>query len=387
MSVETQGARAGTLTVVEALWRKELLCLRRAPKTFAWSIASTFLGGAAMAALASALIFSAPRPATSHALAIQDLARVDPVLVDHLTRAGFRPVDAPGDVAQAVRSGHMAAGLQLARASDGEPQVPQLFLNRNAAAAPGRRDVERLELALADYQAGAALAAYELRDLGSQVQRVGTMMALACTFLLGGLMTSGMSGTRTAIKVGANEREHKALEPLLATPASSGQILLGKLSANFTLTLLAAPLVLAGYAAGVWLLTLFGVEATYLLLSLRVLAGVLPLGLAFALCANVLFVSLAFGLGGSKQLGVVLSLLSVGIYALMVVSFNRPPVHTWAFALPFYGLAASAQALAAGMPLSGSQLATAIGGSVGGAALAFVLVVASFDRERETYTP
>src|SRR5690606_10176776 len=69
----------------------------------------------------------------------------------------------------------------------------------------------------------------EQRDLASAQQRAGQLLSFLPYLLVIGAFLGGMY---LAIDTTAGERERQSLEPLLATPASRAEIVLGKLGAT-----------------------------------------------------------------------------------------------------------------------------------------------------------
>lgn len=395
------------LAIIVNLWRKELLLLRRVPRSFAWSLVATWLGGVSLSVFAYSVIFApAPRPAQRE-LPAEGLSRAGTRLPERLKQAGFVLSEHRGEIRAAVAAGQLAAGLLIPEgfgspAEQGGSTELRLFVNRGVGGPLTRpRELERLRLALAGYdedrlaeqvgqghdQRVTTAVAVDFRELGSETQRLGTLMALVCTLLMGALMGGGTSGARTVTRVTNNEQEHKTLEALLVTPSSKAQILAGKLAAVFTMNLAGTPLVLLGYWSGATFMGgVFGLEVSALHASLGNLARALPVVVALTLVVNVLFVAIAFCLGKRKQLAMILGVVGLLLYGLMIWSFNAPPDSPLAYLVPFYGLIVLAQSMAAGATPAAHAFAYALGSGVLTSALAFFLALNLFNGEREAYT-
>ena len=83
------------------------------------------------------------------------------------------------------------------------------------------------------------------RDLASTQQRAGQLMSFLPYLLVLGAFLGGMY---LAIDTTAGERERQSLEPLLASPASRAQIVLGKLGATFGFAMVSMMLSLVMFA-------------------------------------------------------------------------------------------------------------------------------------------
>jgi len=185
-----------------------------------------------------------------------------PNLVAFLATLGIKAIDPPSDVDAGVRSQDIDVALEIDEqfAADwdaGRPARVDLIMDstRRNAEIP----VQRLQQALAGYgsQVGAlrlyargidasimSPVALGSRDLATPEAKRGLMMSLLLPYLL--IVMSFLGGAYLIMDATAGERERQSLEPLLATPASRGAIVSGKIAAacavglaSLVLTLLA----------------------------------------------------------------------------------------------------------------------------------------------------
>lgn len=186
-----------------------------------------------------------------------------PNLVAFLGTQGIRAVKAPEDVDAAIVRQEFDVALRI----DAE------FANDWRAGKPGlveivadttRRDSEipsaRVRAALEGY--GAQVGALRLlargidpsivravsvgsRDLATEEAKRGLMLAAIMPYLL--ILMSFIGGAYLIMDATAGERERQSLEPLLATPASRGAIVSGKIAAACAMGLLSLLLTLVAF--------------------------------------------------------------------------------------------------------------------------------------------
>ncbi|HEY0333163.1 MAG TPA: ABC transporter permease, partial [Stenotrophomonas sp.] len=174
-------------------------------------------------------------------------AAAAPNLVAFLKAQGLNAVDPPADLGRAIRGQDVDVALKIdpdfAQAwRDGRPALVEIIQDstRRDADIPARR----LQVALAAY--GQQVGALRLlaRGIDAQVARPidignqdmataeakrGMFMSVLLPVLL--IITSFLGGAYLILDATAGERERQSLEPLLATPASRGAIVSGKIAA------------------------------------------------------------------------------------------------------------------------------------------------------------
>ena len=186
-----------------------------------------------------------------------------PNLVAFLATQGIVATKPPADLDAAIAREDVDVALQIDKdyAQDwraGRPALVQLVQDstrRNAEIPAGR-----LRLALNGYrdQVGALrLMARGIdpavtravnvgnRDLATEEAKRGQLLAALLPYLL--ILTSFIGGAYLILDATAGERERQSLEPLLATPATRGAIVSGKIAAACALGLLSLLLTLLAF--------------------------------------------------------------------------------------------------------------------------------------------
>jgi len=186
-----------------------------------------------------------------------------PNLVAFLGTQGIRAVKAPDDVDAAIVRQEFDVALRIAPtyANDWRAGKPALV---EIVADTTRRDSEipsaRVRAALEGYsgQVGslrllargidpAVVRAVSVgsRDLATEEAKRGLMLAAIMPYLL--ILMSFIGGAYLIMDATAGERERQSLEPLLATPASRGAIVSGKIAAACAMGLLSLLLTLVAF--------------------------------------------------------------------------------------------------------------------------------------------
>jgi sodium transport system permease protein len=234
-------------TVITVM-RKELKDLSRDRRTLALAL---FLGPLLYPALMLGMGSLAEKRARTQIDKELDIPVVGkenaPNLVAFLASYGLKAVEPPKDLAAAIRNQDIDVALRISPdyARDwraGKPALVEIIKDST------RRDAEipsrRLETTLAIYsqQAGALrLMARGLdasiakpvnigaQDLATPEAKRGVLLSVLLPYLL--ILTSFIGGAYLILDATAGERERQSLEPLLATPASRGAVVSGKIAA------------------------------------------------------------------------------------------------------------------------------------------------------------
>jgi len=228
-----------------------------------------------------------------------------PNLIDWLRRQDVLVQPAPTDSEAAIRDRESQAVLVIpadyaARWQAGE--TAQLLVLHDSSDQDARAPVARLSGLLEAYsrqQSALRVSARGLhpavlspvvvaqRDLASVQQRAGQLLSFLPYLLILGAFLGGMY---LAIDTTAGERERQSLEPLLASPASRAQIVLGKLGATFGFAMVSMMLSLVAFAVAFQYVPLdrLGMKVEFGA-SLILRAGLLmvPLALVFAALQTV----------------------------------------------------------------------------------------------------
>jgi sodium transport system permease protein len=203
-----------------------------------------------------------------------------PNLVDWLQRQGVVIQAAPEDPQTAIREREHSLVLRLGeqypqRWNQGLSAPVELLFDssdRDAGITVNRlrtllenyqREQGALRLAARGIEPGVLMAITVIdRDIASQQQRAGQMLAFLPYFLILGAFLGGMY---LAIDTTAGERERASLEPLLASPASRAEIVLGKLGATsgFALTSMVLSLVAFAFAFQYLPLDKLGIQLSF----------------------------------------------------------------------------------------------------------------------------
>jgi sodium transport system permease protein len=186
-----------------------------------------------------------------------------PNLVEALRQAGMQALPAVADVEAAVREQRVTLALRITAqfADDWRAGRPaQVEIIYDSSDRDGGSQFERLTGMLENYsrRTGAMrLVARGLlptvasglliatRDQATPQARGAMLFAMLPYFLI---LTSFLGGMWLAIDSTAGERERQSLEPLLINPVPRGEILLGKLGASATFSIISLTLGLAAFS-------------------------------------------------------------------------------------------------------------------------------------------
>ncbi|WP_425497860.1 ABC transporter permease [Lysobacter arvi] len=265
MSVASmKGKRPGMLAAMWSVMRKELRDIARDRRTLALALLlGPLLYPVLMIGMGS-LAESRARTQLDRTLEVPTVGiERAPNLVAFLATQGIRAVKAPDDVDAAIVRQEFDVALRISPdyASDWRTGKPALV---EIVADTTRRDSEipsaRVRAALEGY--GGQVGALRLlargidpsivravsvgtRDLATEEAKRGLMLAAIMPYLL--ILMSFIGGAYLIIDATAGERERQSLEPLLATPASRGAIVSGKIAAACAMGLLSLLLTLVAF--------------------------------------------------------------------------------------------------------------------------------------------
>ena len=272
-----------------------------------------------------------------------------PNLVAFLATQGIRAVEPPADLEAALRDQRHDVGLRISAsfAEDwhaGRPALVEVMVDdtQRDAAIPSRR--VRAALSAYSGQVGALrLLARGIDASVAQPVNVGTldvatpeaqrglMLSVMLPYFL--IITAFLGGAALVLDATAGERERQSLEPLLATPASRGAIVSGKIAAacllglcTLLLSLLAIKLS-AQFATGI---------ARTLDMSLLAIGQMLFVLLPMLLIGTALLTFLAAAAKSLKEaqshMTWLMLLPMIPTFALMANPLKSQP---WQFAVPF----------------------------------------------------
>jgi sodium transport system permease protein len=218
-------------------------------------------------------------------------------------------------------------------------------------------------------------------DLATPEQEAGAFAAFSLPILLALIVAQG--GLYIAIDVTAGEKERGTLESLLATPASDLEVLLGKLSAVFSLSCIPLVLTFLGFWIAGNLLQSTGTAGAAV--SFNVIVGAILMGLPLALFISVVLLAVsvrtkAFKDAQSASTPIVLGLMVPAMAAAFV-----PAKAALAYLIPVYGPSAAIGVMSLGGTVSAEALLLSIASSLLAAAVSFVVALRLFNRERMLY--
>ena len=319
-----------------------------------------------------------------------------PNLVAFLATQGIRAVEPPADLEAALRDQRHDVGLRISAsfAEDwhaGRPALVEVMVDdtQRDAAIPSRR--VRAALSAYSGQVGALrLLARGIDASVAQPVNVGTldvaapeaqrglMLSVMLPYFL--MITAFLGGAALVLDATAGERERQSLEPLLATPASRGAIVSGKIAAacllglcTLLLSLLAIKLS-AQFATGI---------ARTLDMSLLAIGQMLFVLLPMLLIGTALLTFLAAAAKSLKEAQSHMTWLML-LPMIPTIMLMVSPVKTqlWQFAVPFLAQNQLLLKVIRGESISIQVWAVYLGCSVGLAALLWLAAVLRYRQEK-----
>ena len=241
--------------------RKEVTETLRDRRAMLMTIATAALAGPIFLALIFNMIASQGERARTLRLPVGG-AQYAPALVAFLEREGVRIQPLPADAEARIRAGELDVALIVDPAyddqvADGKPAKVSLIYDRSRDRA--RASIDQAESLLRAYNRQWGAQRLMLRGVVPEVaqpldivavdlatpQQSGALVLFLVAYY--GLFASVMGGMAVALDTTAGERERQSLEPLLATPASAGEIVVGKWLAVAAFALLVVVVTLAGF--------------------------------------------------------------------------------------------------------------------------------------------
>ncbi|WP_225765820.1 ABC transporter permease [Stenotrophomonas sp. Marseille-Q4652] len=243
-----------TLATMWTVLCKELRDISRDRRTLALTL---FLGPILFPALilgSGSLAEKRARTQQQQVLEVPTIGREHaPNLVGYLATRGIKVVEAPEDLADALREQRVDVGLRISDSyaedwRNGRPALVEVMLDssqRDASIPAGRLtsalaayggEVGSLRLLARGIDASVAspLSIGSLDVVTPDAKR-GLMLSLLLPYFL--IITAFLGGAALVLDATAGERERQSLEPLLATPAPRGAIVSGKIAAACALGL------------------------------------------------------------------------------------------------------------------------------------------------------
>ena len=255
-------------------------------------------------------------------------ARVDAAIRDQTEDVALL-VDA--DFAKDWRAGRPAKVTVVSDSTSRSAEVPVTRV-RNALAAYSQQ-VGALRLLVRGIDPGITRAVgVAERDLATPEAKRGMLLSVILPLLL--VLFAFIGGAHISMDATAGERERQSLEPLLATPASRGAIVSGKMLAAVALGIAGLVLTLLSFKLSA---TLASGMARSLDVSLAAMAQLLVVLLPLLLIGTALLTFLSAGAKSMKEaqshMGWLIFLPMLPTYALMAYPLKDQAL--WQYAVPF----------------------------------------------------
>lgn len=276
-----------------------------------------------------------------------------PNLVEFLRQANVAIQPPPADAEALVREGELDVVLVIpngfgAALTSGEPAPVRLILDESRQSASQSIDRVRTLLGAYNNQIGRMrlaargvspividALAIETVDLSTPQSQVANLLNLVPYFIIFSIFMGGMY---LAIDTTAGEKERGSLEPLLTTPATHADLVLGKMGATLVFTAVAVVETVVGFILGVNLLPLEQMIGVKISLTPQLALGVLALAAPMMLLASALQMIVATATKGTKEAQTYLGFLPM-IPAMpgMFLAFFPVKPELWNMAIPTFG--------------------------------------------------
>ena len=240
---------------------KELVETFRDRRAMMMTVATAALAGPIFLALIFNMIASQSERARGLRLPVGG-AEHAPALVAFLEREGVRIQPMPPDAEARIRAGDLDVALVVGdefakQVAEGKPATVRLIYDRSRDRA--RASIDQAESLLRAYNRLWGSQRLMVRGVVPNVaqpleivavdlatpQQSGALVLFLVAYY--GLFAAVMGGMPLALDATAGERERQSLEPLLATPASAGEIVAGKWLAVATFAAIVVVVTLTGF--------------------------------------------------------------------------------------------------------------------------------------------
>jgi sodium transport system permease protein len=168
-------------------------------------------------------------------------------------------------------------------------------------------------------------------DMASQEAKRGRMLAVLLPYFL--ILTAFIGGAYLIMDATAGERERQSMEPLLATPATRGAIVSGKVAAACAVSLLSLTLTLLAFKASAVLSPTIGRQMA---VSMGTIALLLLVLLPMAFIGTTLLTFLSATAKSMKEAQSHMTyLMLLPMLPSIVLMVNPVKTQLWQFAVPF----------------------------------------------------
>jgi sodium transport system permease protein len=215
------------------------------------------------------------------------------------------------------------------------------------------------------------------RDLATPQSRVGQILAFLPYMLI---LTGFIGGMAVVIDVTAGERERQSLEPLLATPATRGAIMSGKIAAACVFGLISLVLTMSMFKLSFQFAPNLGIKLD---VSFWAIARILLVMVPMVLIATTLLTVIAAGAKSVKEAQSYLSVLSLlPMIPTIVLMVNPVKNQLWMMATPFLAQNQMILKLVRGEAISALEWTVYLAAGFGVGALLWLLAAQRYRQER-----
>lgn len=386
------------LNRIGVVFRKELLDNFRDQRTLINSLLSALLGPLMLFGLLTVLGQTANRQVERPLELPVVGAEHAPDLAAFLATNNVVLVPAPADPAAAVRTGDIDLALVISadygeRLQDGLPARVQLIADSSRQST--QTTVGRATRLLEAYSAQLGALRLQARGVSPSVitpivieevdqatpqGRAALLLNILPYFLIFAVFIGGMSLT---IDMTAGERERGSLEPLLLSPLSRSELMLGKLAAGLVPTALSVVVALLGFAAIINLAPLGESLGVQLQLDPSTIVGIFLITIPMMLLAGALQMLIATASRSVKEAQSYLGFLPL-IPALPGLFLAFVPIRPtlWMMSIPTFGQQLLINQLMRGEAVSALFVTVSAATTLLAGVLFAVAAIRMFGRER-----
>lgn len=319
-----------------------------------------------------------------------------PNLVAHLATLGIQAIDAPADLDAQIAAQQVDVAIEIP-ASFGEdwhagrPATVEVISDstRRNAETPTRR--VRNAITAYGQQVGALRllargidpsvvqpVAVGTRDMATEEAKRGILLSVLLPYLL--ILSSFIGGSYLILDATAGERERQSLEPLLATPASRGAIVSGKIAAACLIGMASLVLTMLAFKVSA---QMGGGSAKLLDVSFAAIGKMLLVLLPMLFVGTSLLTFLAATAKSMKEAqSHIVWLMLLPMIPSFVLMINPIKTELWQFAVPFLAQNQLLLKIIRAEPIEPAIWAVYLGASLAIAAALWMLAVWRYRQEK-----
>ena len=319
-----------------------------------------------------------------------------PNLVAHLATLGIQAIDAPADLDAQIAAQQVDVAIEIPAsfAEDwhaGRPATVEVISDstRRNAETPTRR--VRNAITAYGQQVGALRllargidpsvvqpVAVGTRDMATEEAKRGILLSVLLPYLL--ILSSFIGGSYLILDATAGERERQSLEPLLATPASRGAIVSGKIAAACLIGMASLVLTMLAFKVSA---QMGGGSAKLLDVSFAAIGKMLLVLLPMLFVGTSLLTFLAATAKSMKEAqSHIVWLMLLPMIPSFVLMINPIKTELWQFAVPFLAQNQLLLKIIRAEPIEPAIWAVYLGASLAIAAALWMLAVWRYRQEK-----